>query len=144
MVVAKVGKAYLPLALSAVVGLLAIFIVLWVPVPMQWMYVLMFFFGLGASGQALAFAVVKDNNSKDTIGTGVGFNNLCTVLGGIFVLPVVGMLIKWGWNGRILHGIPVYTLSEYRHAMYVIPITLVLAIFMSSFCIKETYCQQLN
>lgn len=137
----KLGRRNIPLMVSSLLGLVSILLILFVPVPMLFMYVLMFLFGLGASGQSLAFAVVKDNNEHDTMGTAVGFTNLCTVLGGIFVLPVVGMLIKWGWNGRIVHGIPIYSLSEYRHGMLVIPVALLIAFVASRFLIKETHCQ---
>ncbi len=140
----KIGRRMLPLSISAVLGLVSILLILFVPMSIHTMYFLMLLFGLGASGQSLAFAVVKDNNSESTIGTAVGFNNLCTVFGGIFILPLVGLLIKWGWNGRLLHGIPIYTLSEYRHAMLIIPASLVLAFIMSQWCIRETRCQPIR
>lgn len=137
----RLQRRKLPLMSSAVIGLVAIIIILFVPVPQAWMYPLMIVFGLGASGQSLAFAVVKDINVDANIGTAVSVNNLATVLGGVFVLPIVGLLIKWDWNGRIVHGIPIYTLSEYRHSMYVIPVTLIIALFVSLFWLKETKAQ---
>lgn len=135
----KIKCRNLPLLSSALIGLIAISLILSMKLPLVWMYPLMALFGVGASGQALAFAVVKDNNKANTIGTAVAFNNLCTVLGGIFVLPIVGLLIKWGWNGRTAHGIPLYTLSEYRHAMYVVPASLLLAFIVAKWGIKETW-----
>lgn len=137
----KIGQRRLPLVSSALISFVAIVLILFVSMPQVLMYPVMIVFGLGASGQSLAFAVVKDNNSQSTIGTAVGFNNLATVLGGIFVLPVVGLLIKWGWNGRIVHGLPIYTLNEYRHAMYVIPVSLLLAFIASFFWLKETHAK---
>ena len=137
----KIGRRNLPLAASALLGLIAILFILLVPMSKGYISILMVIFGLGASGQTLAFGVVKDNNTQNTIGTAIGFNNLCVVLGGVIILPMVGWLIKLGWDGGLLHGVPIYTLTEYRHAMYVIPISLVFALVISLFCLRETYCQ---
>ncbi len=46
------------------------------------MYAVLFLLGFGAGGQTVSFAVVKDNNPPELVGTASGFNNLSVLLGG--------------------------------------------------------------
>ena len=66
----------LSLGLSGVCGLIAAISILYYPgITKSLMYLMLFLFGLGASGQTVSFAVVKDNNDPSLVGTACGFNN---------------------------------------------------------------------
>lgn len=118
-------------------------LVLYVPhISYKMMYVVLFMFGLAASGQALSFAVVKDNNSNHVTGTAIGFNNLAVVLGGAIFQPLAGVILHKHWHGGYFHGVPVYHLSDYVAAMSLIPFCGILGLIMSIFFIKETHCRR--
>jgi MFS family permease len=106
------------------------------------MYPVLFMFGLAASGQALSFAVVKDNNSNHVTGTAIGFNNLAVVLGGAIFQPLAGVILHKHWEGHYLHGVPMYHIGDYVAAMSLIPFCGVLGLIMSIFFIKETHCRR--
>jgi MFS family permease len=137
----KLGVRNTPLFVAAFLGFLAAAIVLYVKLPMPLLLVVLFFFGIGASGQTLSFAVVRDNNPPSTEGTAMGFNNLACVIGGAIWQPFVGFLINLGWAGAIVGGVRVYSLANYQQALIVVPICYLLCAVFGRFLIKETYCK---
>ena len=104
------------------------------------MYLLLFIFGLGASGQALVFALVKDNNEPARVGTAIGFNNMAVVLGGM-LQPLVGFILIYAWDGVVEEGIPLYTVANYQLALLILPIAYFIALIVAVFCLRESNCQ---
>jgi MFS family permease len=137
-----IQRRCLPLASFSAIGLIAIMIMLYgsnIPFPL--MYVLFFAIGFAASGQSLAFAVVKDNNSPETIGAAIGLNNMAIVAGGALYQPLAGLLLRWHWGGLIQNGIPIYTVANFKDAFeFVIPCYIV-GIIIATLLIKETHCK---
>jgi MFS family permease len=125
-------------AFTVVSGIL----VLYAPLSYHIMYFVLFMFGLAGAGQALSFAVVKDNNSNHVTGTAIGFNNLVLVLSGAVLQPLAGIVLHKHWSGEYLHGVPLYHISDYVAAMSLIPFCGVLGLIMSIFFIKETHCRR--
>src|SRR5262249_39047600 len=105
-----IGQRCLPLIVSAVLGVLSLVVVIYVPnLPTFLLYVSLFVLGLAASGQSLAFGVVKDNNHPSVTGTAIGFNNMATVAGGALFQPLVGIFLQLNWDGVMQGNAPVYT-----------------------------------
>lgn len=139
----QIQRRCLPLAAFSAIGLVAIVIMLYGPViPFAWMYVVFFAIGVAASGQSLAFAVVKDNNSSGTIGAAVGLNNMAIVAGGALYQPLAGLLLRWHWGGLVENGIPIYTVANFKDAFeFVVPCYIV-GIIIAGLLIKETHCKE--
>jgi len=134
----KVGQRCLPLRIVAILGLLALSILIYSPYLSPFMlYSLLFIFGLAASGQSLAFGVVKDNNQIHAVGTAIGINNMATVAGGALFQPLIGLLLHWASPYGSLHN-P----AAYRIAFLPLPICYLSAWIMSRFFIRETHCLQ--
>lgn len=130
-----------PLFMVQMIGFFASIVVLYVPgVPFALMYVFLFVMGFAASGQALSFGLVKDNNRPTIVGTAIGFNNMSVVAGGAILQPLAGYLIQYFWHGDYLNGIANYTANEYREAMFLIPLCYLIAIFVVRRFIRETHC----
>jgi MFS family permease len=104
------------------------------------MYFLLFLFGTAASGQSLSFGLVKDQSHPRVVGTAIGFNNMAVVAGGAIFQPLVGVLLDWNWKGEIVGGVPVYSATNYRWALVILPICYLVGIIISTFFLKETYC----
>ncbi len=137
----NIGKRNKPLTIAALIGIVAITAIIYMPVlPMPVLYGLLFFLGVAASGQALSFAVVKDNNPRNAVGTAIGFNNMATVAGGALFQPLVGLMLHFNWLGKVQAGVPVYSVHNYHIAFSVVPLCYVLAAVMSYFFIRETHC----
>lgn len=137
----RIGRRCLPLWLSALLGVIIACIILYVPgITLPIMFFLLFLFGVASSGQALSFAVVKDNNPLSVTGTAIGFNNMAVVSGGALFQPIVGILLRHHSHGLVLNGTPVYHIADYRYALIVLPICYLLGV-LSVFGIRETYCR---
>jgi len=134
------GRRSFPLYLSAIIGFIAAVCALYVKLPLPAMIIVLFLFGVGTSGQTLSFAVIKDNNAADTIGTAMGFNNFAVVVSGAICQPLAGYLLHLGWQGKIINGIHIYSLHDFQRALIILPLSFFLAALLARFLIKETRC----
>ncbi|MBA4696265.1 MAG: MFS transporter [Legionella sp.] len=123
----------LALALSAALGFVAVILLLYCSLPLSWMYGVLLLLGLGAGGQTVSFAVVKDYNPPKWVGTASGFNNLSVLLGGAIFQPLVGILLNHGQT-TVVNNITLYDMSTYNRALLVMPccyfISFVVAFFL--------------
>jgi len=92
--------------------------------------VLFFFAGVGASGQALSFAVIKDHAPAGTEGAAIGFNNMAVVASGALFQPLVGTLLQQ-------NNIVGYTTADYRHALWILPACYAICWVIARFKIVE-------
>lgn len=51
--------------------------------------------GAACAGQALSFAVVRENNCDENLAAAIGFNNMAVVISGAVFQPLIGKLITW-------------------------------------------------
>jgi MFS family permease len=128
------------LGLSAVFGLISTTMILYVPgISMTWMYLVLFCFGLGATGQTVSFAVVKDNNDPSLVGTACGFNNLSVVIGAAVFQPLVGVVLHHTGYASVIDGVSVYDLSGYQRALLIMPISYLINFLLVVFILKESH-----
>lgn len=138
----RIGLRVLPLIVCSTIGLISVSAVLYIPhLPYSFVFPLLLLFGFSASAQSLSFALVKDNNCSSMVGTAIGFNNTMVVVGGILFQPLVGLLLRYGWNGEMQNNIPIYQVSDYKIALSILPICFFIGIIMSVFFIKESHCR---
>lgn len=136
----RVQSRRLSLGISAFLGLTATTLILYVPgISIGWMYLILFILGLGAGGQTVSFAVVKDNNPAHLVGTASGFNNLSVLIGGAVFQPLVGVLLHNSDAWRMVEGIHVYTVSSYQQALVVMPICYTISLTVVLFFLKESH-----
>ncbi|CDZ79281.1 D-glucarate permease [Legionella massiliensis] len=135
----------LALSISSVFGLVATLILLYVPnVPLIWMYLVLFLLGFGAGGQTVSFAVVKDNNPPELVGTASGFNNLSVLLGGAIFQPIVGVILHNSTGWKIMNDVPVYSVASYNKALFVMPCCYFLSLVIAMFVLKESHPGQIH
>ena len=140
----KIGKRCVLLQTSALVGLISILVLLFVPTKsIAIMLLALFGIGFAAAGQILSFALVKDINSANVTATAIAFNNLAVVVGGALLHPIVGFLLRWFSNGTVVNGTPQYSMHDYRIALAFIPVCYILGLISSRWKIKETFCKSL-
>lgn len=131
-----------PMQLSAFTGIICVSILIIMPkLPFVILMLILFGFGLAAGGQSLSFAVVKDNNYVDHLGTASGFNNMATVAGGACIQPLIGVFLVMMWNGDFVDSVPYYSIENYQIAFMLLPICYIFAWALSTFFIKETNCE---
>ena len=130
----------LALGISSLVGLISAVCLLYVPeLSIQSMYLILLAFGFGAGGQTVSFAVVKDNNSAELVGTASGFNNLSVLIGGALFQPLVGIFLNHSPDWTLVNNIPVYTIDSFNRALMVIPGSFLVSLIIVLFVLKETH-----
>lgn len=129
-----------PLIICMIIGLVVSILMLVDTNYSTWAIAIIFFIiGIASSGQALSFAVVKEHNTPENVGTASGINNFAVVVGGALLQPVYGWILNLYWDGKH-HGItPVYPMEAYTKATYMLPICYLIGIFIAFALIKETY-----
>ena len=94
-------------------------------------------FGASSSVQALTFVMAGDLVPRRAVGTAVAFVNMLAMLGGLIFQRGIGQLLDWGWDGKTLHGIRVYSIQDYENAMLIMPACLILSTVIALF-MKDT------
>ncbi|HRD70055.1 MAG TPA: MFS transporter [Legionella sp.] len=131
------------LIISAVLGLSATLVLLYLPgLTYGWTYFILFVLGLGAGGQTVSFAVVKENNSPELVGTASGFNNLSVLIGGAIFQPLVGYMLQHNDSWRLVNGVHVYSIANYQTALLVMPLCFLGSLIIASFLLKESHPAQ--
>lgn len=137
-----IGRRNPMLFSTAVVGAIAVSIVVYVPhLPIWALSLCLFITGIGSSGQILSFAVVKDFTARKRTSTSIGFNNMAVVASGILVQPFVGKLLSlhsaMTAHVSIHH---VYAIGDLKAALIILPIFFIICAILSLGIIRETFC----
>jgi MFS family permease len=125
----KAASRRLALGISALFGLCSTLLLLYTTLPLAWMSLVLFGLGLGAGGQTVSFAVVKDNNLPHLVGTASGFNNLSVLIGGAFFQPLVGIFLQHCAQAQQINGVWIYSLKCYQYALFIMPLSYITALF---------------
>ncbi|MDR1057797.1 MAG: MFS transporter [Coxiellaceae bacterium] len=129
------------MSICALVGTVAITIVIFgANLSPSLLNFLTFALGFASAAQTLSFALIKDNNSPNTVGTANGFNNMCVVASGILLPILIGKILDFNWQGTMQNNVRIYSLSSYQLALATLPLCYFIAFLTSVFGIKETYC----
>lgn len=134
----KVNNRRVPLIMSAVLGVVTSSIILYYPINWIIMTGLLFLFGFAAGGQTLSFDVIKQNNTSDNMGTASGINNMAVLMGGAIFQQCVGYILVANWGHLSAHHVPIYTLSAYQKALFMLPLCYAVAAIVSIFFIKDS------
>jgi len=127
------------------IGLMASLFIVLAHHPAIWlMGIMLFSLGWSASIQALSFGLIKDIVPPSSFGTASGINNMAAIIGGGISQPLVGVLLAYNWNGHLQNHVPVYSLHNYQHALYILPLSAVIGLFVSLFMLKETHCKPIH
>ncbi len=98
----------------------------------------LFFLGVASGAQSLSFAILKDNVQPTHFATASGFNNTAVICGSGIAQPLFGYLLYLGWDGKMHHHLPSYTISDYQHGLIILPAVMILALLAAVFLLKET------
>ncbi len=137
----RIESRRIALIISAILGLVATLILLYSSqLSYGWAYFILFVLGLGAGGQTVSFAVVKENNSSEFVGTASGFNNLSVLIGGAIFQPLVGYILQHTEDSsRLVNGIHIYSISSYQTALLVMPLCFLGSLLIATFLLKESH-----
>lgn len=127
-------KRRLPMVIGAVISVLVWSIVIFVDdIPLVIMYGLFFLGGLAYTFKTLSFAVVCDIMPRSLSGISIAFVNMVVMATGIIFHPLVGELMDYSKDMRLNVDVLSYSLTDFRFALAVIPISAVVALFILLF-----------
>ena len=101
-----------------------------------WIFTLMFLLGCCLSGELLCYCLSIELNLPETKGSALAITNFLVFVAGSLVQTLVGLILDWNWDGQVLHGVRMYGLTNYKIALTVFPITMLIA-FIFTFFIRE-------
>ncbi len=118
-------------------GLILFPIIFYVPdLPLAWIMICMFLFGLTNTGLVASYAAAGELHSSENAGFSMAIANMFSILIGAALMPVLGKLVEWQASTHIT-GSHIYASGDYQRATYILPICLLLAVICSCF-VKET------
>ena len=103
----------------------------------------MFALGLSGSSLVLSFAVVSDVVPEGTKSTGVGLTNSFSLTSAIILQPLVGWLLNMLSNQVAKNGLEYYSATHYRQALTILPISIMLAFWVSLVIEKDLKSKKL-
>ena len=119
------------MALGVTLSLLALLYVLFSPLPsLTLLGGALFLFGVGTGAFMLGFAMGKEWFSVSLAATLICVVNTGDALFGAFSEPLVGKLLDHFGQGKMLAGVPVFSLNTYHLAMSILPCYLLLAMIV--------------
>jgi MFS family permease len=104
---------------------------------------LLFLFGFFTGAFMLGFALGKDLNKLTVAATIIALINTGDVIFSAFTEPLIGKLLDLGWNGQIVSGIHYFSVIDYRRALTLLPVYILLSITLLIF-IREPNIPQKN
>jgi sugar phosphate permease len=128
-----------PMLMGAIASLVIYSIILFVPnIPFSLMYVLFFAAGFTYTAKSLSFTSICEIMPQSSSAVAVGVINTITMATGALFHPLMGKMLVYHWDGKIVDGVIVYSEWDYRFALSIIPVCLALSIVVVRF-IRETH-----
>lgn len=134
------------LVAAAAFGLVSmVLLIVFRGLPLPLLGTLLLIIGAAASVQSVTFGYVNDHCNRQIASTAAGVTNTVSVACGIVLQPLVGFYLDAHWAGqRNHHGLPIYHWTVYQVALIPLVVCYAIAILISLFWIKETFCKRVR
>lgn len=134
-------RRVLPMIVGAVLSLVVMGILMYVPgLPLWSLIALFFLIGLVTSSQVLTYPLIAELNPIYLTSTSVSIDSLCIMASGFIVPPLFGWLMERNGVHEMVNGIAVYSAQDFNYAMLIIPAAFIIALIITFF-MRETYCK---
>lgn len=136
-----IGRRVLPMIVGAIFSLLVMLILMYYPgLSFTSIMILFFLVGFITSSQVLTYPTIAELNPIYLTSTAVSIDSICIMISGFAVPPFFGWLMEKTGDYTLVNGMKTYTAQDFKVAMLIMPISFILALFISFF-IRETYCK---
>ena len=95
---------------------------------------LFFVLGLVSSSQVLSYPLVTETNPTSITSTALGFTCSIVMGGSAAMMEISGKLLDWHHGASSLVAANQYATTDYQFALFIIPVSFVVAIICASFC----------
>lgn len=134
-------RRVLPMIVGAVISLMVIAVLMYVPnLSLTSLIVLFFLIGFVTSSQVLTYPLIAELNPIYLTSTAVSIDSLCIMASGFIIPPFFGWLMEKRGGHDVVNGVSIYTAHDFNVAMLIIPTAFIAALIISFF-MRETYCR---
>lgn len=128
------GRRVLPLVIGAILSLICISLVLYLPgLSYRSLNILLFLYGVFSATEIIVFIMAKECSGAKLSGTVFAATNMIVTLGGVIFQPLVGKLLDTFGDSGIVGGEHIYTVIDYQVALSILPISLLLVTILAFF-----------
>ncbi len=136
-----IGRRRIVMLWGTIMALLSISTAIYLPGVSSYMLAfLLLLFGFSISSFLLCFTMIREVNVPLLAATAIGFMNAFDALLGAFSDPLTGKLLDMSWDGKLVEGARIFSVSAYKAAFLTLPSYLILSILIL-FKVKETHCK---
>lgn len=134
-------RRVLPMIVGAVLSLVVMGILMYVPDLSLWAIILLFFLiGLVTSSQVLTYPLIAELNPIYLTSTAVSIDSLCIMSSGFIIPPFFGWLMDRSGAHHVVNGVVTYSTDNFAIPMLIMPAAFVVALIITAF-MRETYCK---
>ena len=139
----RIALRKLPMILGAVVSFVLVLVIMYNHhLSTGKLSVLFFLLAFVASTQVIAYPLVVESNSFAITSAAEGVTCTIIMMAGAIFQPLYGKLMDMNWQGKLSHGVHIYSPHAYLIAMWIMPIAFVVAL-IAALMLKETRCRDL-
>mgnify|MGYP003439721220 CR=1 FL=1 len=140
----RINKRLPVMLINAFVALVTITMIIYVNhLPLWLLGTLLFIFGFSTGAFMLGFALGRELNKITVAATIIALINTGDIIFSALTQPLIGKLLDTHWQGKLIAGVHYFSTTEYRHALSILPIYILLALILLFF-IRESNSQQLD
>ena len=131
-----------PIYTGGLVATLALWaLVVFVPgLPRPVLVMVLLAVAAAAGAFIVTFAYARESVPARLAGTISGMANMGVMLGGMFMQPLVGLVLDWRWDGRMAEGVRVYDFGAYQWGFALMLAWGAVSLVLLAFA-RETYCR---
>lgn len=134
----KYENRLVPLLVGAIFSLVFISIILYLSnLSYATLNLLIFFYGIFSATEIVAFIMANEYIKKAMPGTVFAIINLIVTIGGAIFQPLVGKLLDLFSNGTVINEMHVYSITDYKLSLSMIPISLIITIFLLIYMMRK-------
>jgi MFS family permease len=135
------SRRIFPMTLGAIMSLIVILLIIFMPyLSLKELMLLFFLIGFVTSSQVLSYPTIAELNSPILTSSAISIVSITIMASGVIFQPLFGWLMELGWDHTIVDNVPIYSASNFLHAMLIMPCAFIIGFFIA-FMIKETYCR---
>lgn len=136
-----IGRRRIVMLWGTLLSLIALSLVIYAPsISVYSLAFLLFIFGFAISSFLLCFTMIREINFPLLAATAIGFMNAFDALLGALSDPLTGKFLDLQWDGRMVEGARVFSVSAYQTVFLTLPIYLLISL-LTLLKIKETHCK---
>ncbi|NMG46595.1 MFS transporter [Azoarcus communis] len=130
------------------IGASLLYFLLWlvwlsaVRMPIGLTYTLFGLMGIATASFALTWACAKEVNPPQLSGMSTSVTNMGGFLAGALLQPAVGAIMDLGWDGTIVDGVRIYSVTDFRLGIGLIALAGLIGL-LSSLFLRETGCRNI-